>query len=294
MFRFMQIVLHAGAHVTDEDRLINCLVDDAKMLADHGTAVPPPADYRELLRNIIATATQEAIPTGARETLLQAACPDGSAARLVLSNDSFFGTHKMAVKRMLYPAACARLDAFCRIFAPDQVELFFAIRNPATFMPAVLAKTNFHSIEDMFRGYDPMTFRWSELFERIRIQVPDMPITVWCNEDTPLIWAEVLREMAGLDPMVPLKGEFALLEEIMSEAGMKRFRAYIESHPGMTEVQKRRVISAFLDKFAREDAIEEEYEIEGWTVDMMDQLTDLYEEDLFALARVPGVTLITP
>lgn len=290
----MQIVLHAGAHVTDEDRLIACLARDTDMLARIGTVVPPPEDYRIPLRDVINAATKGNAPPDARETILKAACPSGDADRLVLSNDSFFGTHKMAVKRMFYPAACARLDAFRKIFAADQVELFFAIRNPATFMPALLDKTNFNSIEDLFRGYDPLTFRWSELFERIRAQLPDIPITVWCNEDTPLIWAEVLREMAGLDPTAALKGEFALLEEIMTEAGMKRFRAYIEGHPGMTEIQKRRVISAFLDKFADPDAVEEEYELEGWTEDMMNQLTDLYEEDIFAIPRVPGVTLITP
>ena len=173
-------------------------------------------------------------------------------------------------------------------------ELFFAIRNPATFMPALLAKTNFNTIEDIFRGYDPFSFRWSELFERIRAQVPDIPITVWCNEDTPLIWAEVVREMAALEPTVGFEGEFSLLAEIMTEAGMKRFRAYVAERPGMSEIQKRRVISAFLDKFADDEAVEEEYDIEGWTADKIDRLTDLYEEDIYAIQRVPGVTMISP
>lgn len=290
----MQIVLHAGAHVTDEDRIVTCLRANARMLARHGTAVPPPDDYRIPLRDIVNAAAQDGPGDGDRAAILAAVAPEGGADRIVLSNDSFFGTHKMAVKRMFYPAACARLEAFRQIFEGDQVELFFAIRNPATFMPALLEMTNFNSIADIFRGYDPMTFRWSELFERIRAQLPEIPITVWCNEDTPLIWAEVVREMAGLDPTAEFEGEFALLEEIMTEPGMKRFRAYLEGHPGMSEIQKRRVISAFLDKFAREEAVEEEYELDGWTVDLVNQLTDLYEEDIFAIPRVPGVTLITP
>ena len=44
----------------------------------------------------------------------------------------------------------------------------------------------------------------------------------------------------------------------MSKEGMQRFAAYLKSHPDMTEIQKRRVISAFLDKFALEEEIEEE------------------------------------
>ncbi|GAB4303630.1 MAG: hypothetical protein Kow0058_17550 [Roseovarius sp.] len=290
----MQIVLHAGAHVTDEDRLIACLRDNAAMLAARGTCVPDPETYRNLIRDVINAATQDGVGPDMRAAIMAAVAPDAGATRLVLSNDSFFGTHKMAVKRMFYPAACARLEAFRQIFAEDRIELFFAIRNPATFMPELLQKTNFNSIEDIFRGYDPLSFRWSEFFERIRAQVPDIAVTAWCNEDTPLIWGEVVREMAGMEPATPFRGEYALLGEIMTEPGMKRFRAYVDSHPGMTEVQKRRVIAAFLDKFARADAVEEEYELEGWTVDMVNQLTALYEEDIFVIQRIAGVTMITP
>ena len=291
----MQVVLHAGAHVTDEDRLINCLVDNAGMLAERGTIVPRPDDYRILLRDIVNAATQDGVSPDAREVILDAVLPgEEEAERVILSNDGFFGTHKMAVKRMFYPAACARLEAMRKIFPDDEVELFFAVRNPATFMPALLAMTNFNTIDDVFRGYDPFSFRWSELFERIRAQVPDIPITVWCNEDTPLIWGEVVREMAALDATVGFEGEFSLLSEIMTETGMKRFHAYMGEHPGMSEIQKRRVISAFLDKYADEEAVEEEYDIDGWTEDKINQLTDIYEDDIMAIPQVPGVTMITP
>jgi hypothetical protein len=290
----MQVVLHAGAHVTDEDRLVTCLLKNTATLAEHGTYVPKPEDYRIVLRDVINAAAKNEVGAEGRAAVMDALKPPPGTQRMILSNDSMFGTHKMAVKRMFYPAACTRIEAFRQVFPDDTLELFFAIRNPATFMPALLDKTNFHSIEDMFRGYDPFSFRWTELFERLRAQSPDLPITVWCNEDTPLIWSEILREMAGLDPMAEVAGEFALLEEIMTEGGMARFRDYMKGHPGMTEVQKRRVIAAFLDKFAKEDEVEEEYDIPGWGVDVIDGLTEIYEEDIFAIPRVPGLTLLTP
>ncbi|MEL7395733.1 MAG: hypothetical protein AAFN44_05090 [Pseudomonadota bacterium] len=290
----MQIILHAGAHATDEDRLVTCLLKNAEHLEAIGTVVPEPESYRNMLRDTIAAATDGAAPPDLGQNLRNALLPSGDADRLVISNDSFFGTHKMAVKRMFYPASCARLEALRQLLPDDHVELFFAVRNPASFMPALLEITNFNSIGDLFRGYDPLSFRWSELFERIRAQIPDIPITVWCNEDTPLIWAELIREMGGLDPTQEIKGEYDLLQEIMSEGGMKRFLSYVDSHPGMTEVQKRRVIAAFMDKFVDDDAVEEEYELAEWTVDIVDQMTELYEEDVFNIPRVPGVTLITP
>jgi len=75
---------------------------------------------------------------------------------------------------------------------------------------------------------------------------------------------------------------------------MQRFRAYLKSHPTMTEMQKRRVIAAFLDKFAIEDEIEEELDAPGWTEETIDALTDLYEEDMHVIARIPGVSFIAP
>ncbi|MEL7012116.1 MAG: hypothetical protein AAFO72_02430 [Pseudomonadota bacterium] len=290
----MKIILHAGAHVTDEDRLVTCLLKNAEHLEAIGTVVPEPDSYRNLLRDTIAAATDGHATPDLGQNLRRALLPSGQADRFVLSNDSFFGTHKMAVKRMFYPASCARLEALRQLLPEDDIELFFAVRNPASFMPALLEITNFNSIADLFRGHDPLSFRWSELFERIRTQIPDIPITVWCNEDTPLIWAELIREMGGLDPTQEIEGEYDLLEEIMTEGGMKRFLSYVDSHPGMTEVQKRRVIAAFMDKFVDDDAMEEEYELADWTSDIIDQMTELYEEDVFNIPRVPGVTLITP
>ena len=58
----------------------------------------------------------------------------------------------------------------------------------------------------------------------------------------------------------------------------------------MTEMQKRRVISTFLDKFA----LEEEVDLAGWDDDMMDDMTDVYDEDMLEVQRIPGVTLIAP
>ena len=75
---------------------------------------------------------------------------------------------------------------------------------------------------------------------------------------------------------------------------MTRFEEYLAAHPNMTEMQKRRVISAFLDKFAIEDAIEEEVNAPGWSEADIEAMTEIYEEDMFAVARIPGVTYIAP
>ncbi len=291
----MQLVLHAGAHITDEDRLLKCLMANQNMLAERGTRVPYPKDYRKLLRDILHAAAQGNIADDTREVLMDAMGLDEPPERLILSNPGFFGTPKMAASGgAFYTSATRRTQMFREIFERDEIEMFFAICNPATFLPAIMAQTKYDNMNGYLGGTNPTEMRWSDMIERVRGAIPDIPITVWCNEDTPLIWGQILRDMAGVDHVVPLEGEHALLREIMTAAGMARFEAYLEQHPGMTEMQKRRVISAFLDKFADEDAIEEELDLPGWTEDLVDELSDLYDEDVYRIGRIPGITLITP
>src|SRR5690606_13074123 len=109
-----------------------------------------------------------------------------------------------------------------------------------------------------------------------------------------LIWAYLIREMAGLEPDTRIIGGFDLLSEIMSKSGMQRFRAYLKAHPAMTELHKRRVIAAFLDRYALEGASEQEVDLPGWTQDTIRVLTENYEDDLIRIRAIQGVNLITP
>ncbi len=293
----MQVVLHLGAHCTDEDRLTACLLKNAEAFRDHGIAVPQPKRYRRLLRDTVHAMTTDEPATEAAEVLVDAMLDDDIAQidRLILSHKNFLSAQRTALsKGVLYNTAEQKLTDFGRLFPEDEVELFLGIRNPATFLPALFDASKTETFVDFMDGADPRDVYWSHLVERIRTAVPDMALTVWCNEDMPLIWAEILREIAGFDPNVPIEGEFALLSEIMSKEGMQRFRAYLKTHPVMTEVQKRRVIAAFLDKFALEEEVEQELDLPGWTEPLIDTLTEAYEEDVYAISRIPGVTLITP
>ncbi|MEO3415815.1 hypothetical protein AAFO92_14265 [Roseovarius sp. CAU 1744] len=281
--------------MTDEDRLVTSLIRNRELLAGNGTEIPNPGTYRKLIRVLLRTAAKDEVTEDARDLIMDAVQLTSDPDRLILSGPSFFGTAKTAAGGgTLYASAEARLGYFRQIFPHDRLELFIALRNPATFLPATFETTGFASMDEYLRGADPASVRWSDLISRLRTTYPDIPITLWCNEDTPLIWAEVMRELAGLDPTVALEDEFALLEEIMTGPGLQRFASYVATHPDMTEIQKRRVVAAFLDKFADENAIEEELDIPGWTEELIEHLTELYDEDVYAIQRIPGVTLIAP
>ncbi|PSL20511.1 hypothetical protein [Shimia abyssi] len=291
----MQVALHVGAQFTDDDRLIRSLGKNTEMLRARGIEVPPPSFYRRPLRDLLNQAKDSSLPPGTREALLDDLSRGGSPDRMVLSNSHFFGVPKQAIRQgQFYPRASERLQQLVELLHSEDIEIFLAIRDPATFLPALLDGTPEESLDELTGGTVPLSLRWSELVMRIRQTLPNAPVTVWCNEDTPLIWEEVMREMAGLDPTVVLEGGNDLLKNIMSQEGLSRFKDYVDSHPGMTEMQKRRVVAAFLDKFALEEELEEELDIPGWSEDLIDTLTEAYDEDVFQIERIPGVTLITP
>ncbi|MFB9150483.1 hypothetical protein [Roseovarius ramblicola] len=291
----MQVVIHAGAHMTDEDRLIACLRDNVETLSPCGIHVPDPESYRRLLRDLMHTAQKTALPADARDSVMAATGTPEGAARLVLANHGFFGTPRMSVGgARFYPAADMRLGLLGEIFAPDGVALFLGLRNPATLLPALLPDTPFSTVTELLRGDDPAHLRWSETVARLRAAHPEVPVTVWCNEDTPLIWADLLHAMTGTGEDMPLAGEFALLPEIMTRAGHQRFAAYIAARPDLTGAQKRRVVAAFLDKFADEAAIEEELDVPEWDPGMIETLSAHYDEDVAEIADMDGVRMILP
>ncbi|MDU8929111.1 hypothetical protein RXV86_17085 [Alisedimentitalea sp. MJ-SS2] len=291
----MQLVFHVGLHRTDEDRILKCLLKNRGDFADEGTLVPPPGRYRKLIGETVAALSKAQPAPDAREILLDTILEGEAADRLLLSNQNFFSFPKFAASNgVFYHKAVTRVGQLKQLFAGDQIELFFALRDPASFLPALFEKAPVDDFVEMTSGVDPRDLRWSELVARLREAHPDVPLTIWCNEDSPLIWAQIIREMAGIEPGRKIQGGFDLLAEIMTREGMKRFRAYLKDRPVMTEIQKRRVMVAFLDKFAREDMIEEELDLPGWTEELVDELSEIYEEDIYEIARMPGVNFIQP
>jgi hypothetical protein len=292
---FMQLVLHAGVHFTEADRLMKCLLRNRVSFANHSTLVPGPGKYRRLMRETLNAMSGTHPAPDARDLLLDAMLEGSKTKRLVLSNAHFFGLPQTAVRQgQLYSNAGLRLSQFANLFEHDDVSLFLTIRNPATFLPAALRMSQQKKMEDLLGKRDPREVTWSEMVLRIRAAVPHMPLTVWCNEDNPLIWSRIVREMVGLDEHEQIVGALDLLSEIISPAGMRRLLAFLSEHPNMPDAQQRRVMTAFLDKYGLQDQIEEEIDIPGWDTALIDEMTQIYDSDLAALQAIPDLTLVLP
>ncbi|SFP72682.1 hypothetical protein [Tranquillimonas alkanivorans] len=289
----MEIAFHIGAHCTDDERLLKSLLGNRDTLTACGVAVPGPGRYRGLIGEVINKLRGDAATADGRDALLEAILEGDDPDRLILSNDSFVSMPARALDAgQIYPRAF-KTAWLRRAFPGCEVSFHLAIRNPATFVPALYAAQKGDPLH--FGGFlerlEPLGLRWSDTVARIREANPDAPITVWRHEDAPLVWPAVMRAAAGLAPEVHLHGQHDMLRPVLSSEGMSRLRSYVKSHPPADERALRRVAAAFLDKFALPEA--EAPELPGWDVALTDDLTFLYEDDLERVAAIPDVRLIT-
>lgn len=291
----MQLVFHAGAHFTEEDRVMECLLRNSELFQARGTVVPEPKKYRKLVRQTLVAAQKEPPEHDAKIALLGAMLDGAQADRVLLSNAQLFGAPRAALRKgLLYPRAPRRVAVLADIFGDETIELFMAIRNPATHLPACFEKSPQATISEFMRGADPLTIRWSETISRIRAAAPSVKITIWCNEDAPLMWYEIIRNIAGLEEGAHITGRFDLLSAIMSQAGLARLETYLASKPQLTEGQVQKAAIVFLEKYALDDAMEEVIDLPGWTADLMSEMTDIYDADVRTLSQIPGVKVLLP
>jgi len=290
----MRIVFHLGAHCTDEERLVRCLYANHVRLLAQGISVPDPARYRKLLRDTAAQLRGSEASAETQALVLSSILDAGETPdRLILSWDNFLSFPQWALRGTIYAFAGERIRAYSNVFPGEEAEFHLAIRNPATFLPALFEKQKIKTYAEFVDGTDPMSLRWSDVIAQIRSQNPSSPLTVWCDEDTPLIWPEVLQAVSGHAPGTKLDGADELLSMIMAPEGLQRMQGYLSSHPPETVAQRRRIVTAFLDKFARADRVEMEVDLPGWTEDSVAAMSTTYRDDIARIAAMPGVTMLS-
>jgi hypothetical protein len=289
----MRIVYHLGAHCTDEERLVRCLLKNRSVLAEQDIVVPSPTRYRKLLRDTAVELKGTSASIETQTMILGEIMDEDVAERLILSWDSFLSFPQWALRTTLYEFAGERIRAFTQIFPSLEAEFHLAIRNPATFLPALFEKQKGKSHDEFMEGTDPVLLRWSDVVIQILNQNPGVSLTVWCDEDTPLIWPEVLQAVSGHEPNTKLEDTDELLALLLSPEGMTQLKANLASHPPPTIDERREMVSVALEKFGREDLIEMDFTMPGWTEDQVSAMTERYYEDVDRIRRIPGVTFLS-
>ncbi|SFQ96919.1 hypothetical protein [Poseidonocella sedimentorum] len=291
----MKIVTHIGAHETDRGRLLNCLLRNAGMLRERGVEVPRPSVYRRYLLGVLSAMT-EAPEADAhlRREMQDLFLPEGGCARLILANSSFACRPKDIFRGgRLYGAAAARMRNFARVFPDCAFEIHLGVSSMAHFIPALVTTYPHFGYGEFLNGADPARLSWVPLLRDLRAALPEAGLTVWCDEETPLIWSDLMHAITGLGPDVPMEGELEMLQELLPEEVLARLVRFLAAHPPKDPARRHRIIEAYLSRAALDEKLELEVELPGWDDRLIDVLHGAYARDLDTIAVMPGVRFIS-
>ncbi len=292
----MKIVYHLGAHYTDEGLILNSLLKNAQILEQNGILVPRPQRYRSILRDKLQELRGKPATDEVQDVMLDRILGEAVCDRVIFSFDSFISRASHVFHDGKYYGKMGMKAQRLRNLFPDfEVEFCIGLRDPATHIPTFFQnQSKVLDFSAWCTQIDMQALSWKRTIEELRNAVPDAHLTVWCNEDTPLIWPEVLQGICNHSQELTLKGNDALLASIMSQEGLHRMRSYLSANPPKSVHRRRQVVTVFLDKFGLEDAMEEEVDLPGWTHQIMDGLSDRYDSDIDAIAQLPHTHVILP
>lgn len=291
----MQIILHCGVFSSDTPLLLSALEENCTLELPYKTQVCDPESTRDILRKILRAGRENQLPEDSRDILLEMANVASDTQRVVIANPAMLGTYQdFVAPGQFFPNAVDYVKVVRQIFSNDELAISYAMRNPATLLSSIITGSQSRVANKILSAADPAGLLWSELAHRLSTAFPDIHLTIWYNEDNPVIWRDILSILLDIPENQPVRKVYAPMWKILSEDSMNKFRAYMAKHPGMIASQERRVIATFVEKFADPDALNEEINVDGWTQDYVDMLTAQYEADQAAVAAVPGVRLILP
>ncbi|MBK4215175.1 hypothetical protein JJJ17_04475 [Paracoccus caeni] len=291
----MQTVFHLGVHATDDDRLLKTLLNNRETLMRYKTEVVTPNRHRGLFEEALMSlkggrATPEMVQI-MHDAVLQTESPE----RVIFSSQRFMGAPGRAVSHAgLYTQIGTRASAIANLFPDSRTELFLAIRNPATLIPDVLKIFSGGGLPVLMQGRHPLDLRWREAIQRLVAAVQGRRVVVWCHEDAPMIWPEIVRTISGLPSDAPINDGLSYLRELLTDEGKSRLKQEMAARDQITIAQRREISAEMLAGHAAPNALDQEIDLPGWTQELIDQMTANYRADVAEIAVLPGVEFILP
>ncbi|MDO5705045.1 MAG: hypothetical protein Q4G49_08240 [Paracoccus sp. (in: a-proteobacteria)] len=287
----MQVAYHIGVHGTDGDRMLKTLLNNRGWLLTNRTEVVTPNRHRGVFEEALAALNGGAATPEMEDIMLDAVLDSDDPRRVIFTSASFLGVPARAVgPEGLYPQIGARIAALANLFPSATAEFLVAIRNPATLIPDVVALHG-GDYGSLMGGVDPLTLTWLPTVQRMAAGAQGRRLVVWCHEDVPLIWPDVVRLVGGIPDDAPLPGGLLYLHEILGDQGLRELRAALAGR-NLSVGERRDLYSDHLQRNALPEMVEQEITLPGWTQETVDQISARYYDDLAQIAALSGVEFV--
>lgn len=291
----MQVAIHAGALFTDEGRLEKLLQTNARALRQNGARYWGFRAYKNIFRPALGAVSDRPVAEDTRAKFRHLMPPRRPLRRAILASAEYIGEQAAVIMDgQFYPQAGRRMAHLDQVFDDATVELFVGLRNPGSFIPKVLMSLSAPERQHILGSTDLSCLSWLAMIEDIRDLAPDVNITLWSNEEIPLLCGDIACALAGLPADTPLDGEFTLLSSLVSKAGQDELDNLTKQDLSRNDASLRDGLAAIFRQHALPDAIEEEVELPGWNDDVVAAFTELYEQDLARLQTMPDIRFLKP
>ena len=291
----MQIVYHLGVHCTDGDRMLKTLLNNRSWLVEKQTEVVTPNRHRGLFEDALMALGGGPATPDMEEIMLDAILESDDPRRVIFSTPTFLGAPSRAIgPQGLYPGAAARVAALRNLFPSAESEFFISLKNPATLIAELIETEEGHDYIKLASGTDPTKLSWLKVMQDIASAVQRRRLVIWCHEDVPLIWPDVVRLVAGMPSDAPLSGGLLYMHELLGDKGLARLRGALSARDQMTIASRREVYAARLAEDALPGVLDQTVQIPGWTQQTVNDVTARYREEIGQIAVLPGVEFILP
>ena len=291
----MQLVFHLGGHCTDDGRLIRSISRSRAAFADGTIHIPGPRGYRSLLRETLGILNGTEASDEVQSLLIDALTDTDDAERILMFHENLLCLPPRIVSENgLYAMVPRRLKAIASMFPAHTCEFFLAISNPAALIPSLVQRGFIESYDTLMGQTDPYKMRWLPTLCQTMTAFPNVNLTIWCNEDAPLVWPQILRGMCLVPEQTPVDGDTDMAAALMTDQGAANLNESLAADPPADSAQWADRVSAALVEHGRPDALDLTVELPGWTEEVVTALTDIYLDDCAGIAGLPGIRFLTP
>ncbi len=290
----MKFRIFFGAHRAAQEHLAAQLDANRDLLEANGILLPAEDEMEAAVWPAIRAMRRNNADENTLPKMIKKLTGGKDYKTILIVRPSISGSPLRPIKDdIIYPRGSATVAHLIKLIGQDDVELFCALRNPASFLPSCynVAYMNepTQSLQEFVTVSDPFALRWSEYLHRVQGRESELPLTVWTFEDYPYIWRSVAQAFAGLPNKEDLVAVDHPLDQGMSLKGLLLMQEYLKQHPAETASKRNQVAQKFEERFP---PVAGEVIPDQWPEDLVSTLSDSYDDDLYYIERMENIHLI--
>lgn len=264
------------------------------LLLSEGVRVLDPEFAEKAFARAIKDLREDVSPAEVNATLMSKLTADRDWRRIIMVDPNVSGSLLRPMgKEYLYPRISITLQRIVNVLDGIPLRIFCAVRNPATFIPSSYSGQQRHnpdlSFADFIAEANLTGLRWSDFLHRAQLKGDQLSITTWRHEDYPYIWRDIAQALTGIPNREALVGSSTPLNVGLSLRGAILMHDYLSGKPQDTRADLDRIHAAFLAKFPSSQGFSDRL---LWPEELIQHLTDAYEDDLYYIERMENVQMI--